>query len=265
MKTSTIVNSLNILIIITIIIAICAVVAVAMTIAQSASYISLGQFSPNITGKIAIVDVPVTIGNHGYLALADINVRLSLKDSNGTTLVDGFGGPLTIHAGSTDTFVITIRINTTNITPELLQSLMYNDQNLTINASLGEEIQPLMRLTASASAFFWGAPIKDLTTGTLQLTIFNTSHARLTLPFNFKDNSAFLPVQGTLTGTILLANGTEIGTVDAYTLNVSPGATLSGNLAGYIKNEAVGQPSCILRLTFQITYGSVSKEVILHA
>ena len=387
MKTSTIVTSINVLIIIAIIIAIGAIAAVALTIAESAPSVSLGQVSPNITGNIARVDIPVTIGNRGYLAFADINAVLSLKDSNGTTLVEGSGGPLTVPAGSTGTFVITITIDTTKITPELLQGLMTNSQNLTVNASLGGAIPPMVSLAASASgnfywgapfknlqmgsptfvtynsthllitipvsfdnespyfsisgpgtirvvdengeqvgsgtininaptgshfagnmqiyfakpttltesllfddqtlnynalielpsfgmgpfsishpvSFSWGAPIKDLTVGNLQTSAYNATHARVTLPFSFKDNSAFLSVQGTLTSTILLTNGTEVGVGDTYTLNVSPGATLSDNLTGYIKNEAVGRSSYMLRLTFQTSYGSVIKEVTLHA
>jgi hypothetical protein len=387
MKTSTIVKSLNVLIIITIIITIGAVAAVAMTIAQSAPYVSIGQVSQNMTGTVARIDIPVTIGNRGYLAFADINARLSLKDSNGTTLVEGSGGPLTIPAGSTSTFVLTITIDTAHVTPEVLQDLMTNSQNLTVNASLGGAIPPMVSLAASASGNFywgapfknlqmgsptfitynsthlltmipvsfdndspyfpvsgqgsvrvldangqqvgsgkidinaptnshfsgnlqiyfvmpttlteslllndttlnfnalielpsfgmgaltlpypltfeWGAPIKDLTVGNLQTTAYNATHARVTLPFSFKDNSAFLPVQGALTSTILLINGTEVGTGDSYILNVSPGTTLSDNLTGYMKNEAVGQTSYILRLNFQTAYGSVIEEVTLHA
>ena len=508
MKTSTIVKSLNVLIIIAIIIAIGAVAVVAMTIAQSAPYVSLGQVSPNITDTVARIDIPVTIGNRGYLAFTDISARLSLKDSNGTTLVEGSGGPLTIPAGSTSTFVITITIDTAQITPELLQGLMTNSQNLTVNASLGGAIPPMVSLAASASGNFywgapfkslqmgsptfstynsthllittpvsfdndspyfsiswpgsirvvdangqqvgsgtininapsnthfqgnlniyftipttltesllfndstlnydaivelpsfgmggfsfsnpvsfdwnaplngfalgtpsisyynsthfkvsslisfenhspfisidatvqatvynttsgsqvgagsltihapsgttfsqnligyvelptqyldtllfndatlnyradfggtiqgysfsmskdlqvsWGAPVKDLTTGTLQAAAYNATHASVTLPFSFIDNSAFLSVQGTLTSTILLTNGAEVGTGDSYTLNVSPGATLSDDLTGYIKIEAVGQTSYILQLNFQTSYGSIIKEVTLHA
>jgi len=266
MKTSIILKTINILIIITTIIAIGAVVAVAMTIAQTAPYVSLGQVTPNITGNIASMDIPVTIDNRGYLAFADINVELSFKDHNGTTLMEGSGGPLAIPAGSTRTFVITVTIDTTSITPGQLQDLMTNSQNLTVDASIRGAIPPLIRLVALASGnFYWGAPIKDLTVGTPQAAIYNASHSRVTLPFSFKDDSAFLPVQGTLTNTILLTNGTEVGTGDIYALNISPGATLSDNITGYIKNEAVGQSSYILRLTFQTSYGSVIEEVTLHA
>jgi hypothetical protein len=265
-KTSTIVKSLNVLIIIAIIMAIGTVAVVAITIVQSAPSISLGQVLPTVTGNITRVDIPVTISNRGYLAFADINAMLSLKNSNGTMVGEGSGGPLTIPAGSTRTFVITITIDTANIPQELLQDLMTNNQNLTVNASLGGTIPPMVHFAVSASGnLYWGAPITDLTAGTLQASVYNTTHARVTLPFSFKDNSAYIPVQGTLTSTILLTNGTEVGVQEAYTLNVSPGATLSGNLIGYIKNEAVGQSSYTLRLTFQTSYGSVIKEMTLHA
>jgi hypothetical protein len=265
-KTSTIVKSLNVLIIIAIIIAISTVAAVAITIVQSAPSISLGQVLPTVTGNITRVDIPVTISNRGYLAFTDINAMLSLKNSNGTMLGEGSGGPLTIPAGSTRTFVITITIDTANIPQELLQDLMTNNQNLTVNASLGGTIPPMVRFAVSALGnLYWGAPITDLTAGTLQASVYNATHARVTLPFSFKDNSAYIPVQGTLTSTILLTNGTEVGVQEAYALNVSPGATLSDNLIGYIKNEAVGQSSYTLRLTFQTSYGSVIKEMTLHA
>lgn len=107
----------------------------------------------------------------------------------------------------------------------------------------------------------WGALAKDLAVGKLSVQYFNTTHSQVLLNYTFKDNSPFINLEGSISGTILDSGKNVVGILQNQNVTMYPGAIDRGTMVGYIKNNALMQPSYTVKLLFHTDLGEFEEEV----
>jgi hypothetical protein len=107
----------------------------------------------------------------------------------------------------------------------------------------------------------WGALAKDAAVGYPSAQYFNSTHSQVSIGFTFKDNSPYIKLDGYMSGTILDSGSNVVGVLQNQNMTVYPGATDYGTMTGYIKNDALGQPSYTVNLLFHTDLGEFEEEV----
>lgn len=227
--------------------------------------ISIGQPIQQTSNGSLSYDLPVTVTSRSPLGLSELTANGSAGDGQSNTFLRGTAGPVSIAAGSNTTVHIYIILNLSGIPPEVIKSLATTDSNLTVNVDLEAAAYPFLNVRATASgAFSWGAPLKDLSFGKVTVEPYNATHSTIKATLTFWDNSNFLKVSGEISGSIMDNAGHKVGEIEPIALDVAPGTGYSGSLNGYVANDALGNPSITIRLTFSTQFGDINEEVTFN-
>jgi len=236
---------IGILTVISVVVFVASIAAVAYTLLQSAPTISIGAPSQNITGSLLEVSIPVSLSNKGVLALSDIFVTLTLKTSNGTPLLEVSSNRLTLPPGGSGTLYVRATINASAISPEIMMSIMTEDQEFPVTASLKGSVQPFLNVAVSANdTLKWGAPYKNLQMQEPTFEAYNATHLLIHIPVSFKNNSTLFSVSGGGSVKVVDEYGREVGYGWTY-IDAKPGREYSGTIDLYLESPWVGQPELL--------------------
>ena len=221
--------------------------------------------TPTATAKNSTtyqVSVPLSFADHS--SSIAVSTDLTAKLLNATTgAVIGTGSlPVSVSPGGSFSGDAVTYVQ---IPVGSLSTLFFQDATLHYTAEITGQSSGVSFEIGESLAVPWGALVKSLTFGTLSASSHNATYSAVAAPFSFTDNSSFLGVSGTISGTITDASGTVVGTVSPLSVSVSPGQAFSGSLSGFLANSALGQSSYVLHLTFDSQYGSVTTEATINA
>jgi hypothetical protein len=262
MKHKRLIIVLDIMIILTTILAVVAVVLPVYTIIQDLPGLSFGTPSYNYTNSSGYFILPVTISSKGPLSLSDITLQGYLAGANNTQLPVTSVGPIKIPVGSRTTINLNTTFDFSQLSDEMIQNLATINQNLSLVATFRFSTSPLSSYKFNLiGQYNWGAPLDNLTIGYPYVQAFNTTYSQVSIGFTFKDNSSNIMVDGYMSGIILDSSGNIVGVLQNQSMTVYPGATHTGTMAGYIRNDALGQPSYTVKLLFYTDLGEFEEEV----
>ncbi len=230
---------------ISVVVFVASIAAVAYTLLQSAPTISVGAPSQNIAGGFLEMSIPVSISNKGVLTLSDISVTLTLKTSNGTPLLEVSSNRLTLPPGGSGTLQVRATMNASMIYPELMMSIMTEDQEFPITASLKGSVQPFLKVVVSANdTLKWGAPYKDLQMQDPTFEVYDMVHLLVRIPISFKNNSTMFSVSGSGSIMVVDEEGKEVGYGWTY-IDAKPGKEYGGTIDLYLESPWVGHPELL--------------------
>lgn len=207
------------------------------------------------------VSVPVSFDNDNQFMSINGAGMISLVDAGGRQVARG---TVQLNAPSGSHFDATAQL-LLGIPQSQIQSLMFNDQTLQYTASFSANLSGFQTALTQNFQLSWGAPVKNLVVGSATFSPFNSTQARLAAPVSFTDNSAFLSVSGTLTGTISDASGNQVGSITPLMVTANPGQTFASSLTGYVNLSAANGHTFVLNLTFQSSFGTVTVKETINA
>ena len=206
-----------------------------------------------------LVTVPVSFENHS--PFVDVDTVLEAETINATGHSAGVGS-LDIQATRNSAFSQDLSLYLR--TPSMSETLFFNDATLNYTINLNATIFGIPTSASRTIQLGWGAPVKNLHFDPFSAQTHNSTHAIISLPFSLMDNSDYVPLSGRILGGIHDSNGSEVGAIEPYALNVDPGHSLSDHLTGFVEN-ALAQGELVFRLTFETAYGSFLREVTIGA
>lgn len=204
--------------------------------------------------------VPVTFSNDNQYYTISGTGSASVLNSTGQQVGSG-SVTLNVPPGSQFNQAVDLFVK---IPQSQLQSLLTTDQTLSYSAVFSLPTGGSSFSITEPVSYSWGAPLKGLTVGALSGGVYNATDSSVSAPFSFTDNSSFLALSGTLSGSITDSSGNVVGTVSPLSISATPGQHFSSTINGYILNTAVGASSYVLHLTFSSSYGAVTMEMTVN-
>ncbi|MGC8936221.1 MAG: hypothetical protein ACP5KV_02490 [Candidatus Methanomethylicaceae archaeon] len=233
------------LIVISVVVFVVSIASVAYTLTQSFPTIKAGSPSQSLTDSVFEVLMPLNMTNKGILSISDLYVTGTLKAHDGTPLVEVVSNRLTIPPGGAGTLQVRVTLNASSVTPELMKSIMVDDQNLQIAALLKGSVQPFLNVLVSANdTMRWGAPYKDLQMGEPALSVYNDTHLLVKVPISFKNNSTIFSVSGTGEIKVVDEGYRVVGYGWTY-MDVRPGSGYSGTIDLCLEAPWIGHPELL--------------------
>ena len=217
-------------------------------------------FAP-LNATAVAATVPVSFQNQNSFLTLSGTANIVLLDSRGNQVAQGL---LDVNASPHGSFHQTADL-VVDIPASQAQSLLLNDTTLNYTAQLSGSFDSFTLSISQGLSVAWGAPVKGLSIGSPTATAYNSTYSRFSAPISFIDNSAFLGITGTITGSVTDSSQGQAGSVTPLSLSVDPGQTFSSTLSGFIRVASASQPPLTLNLTIQTPYGSVSKQVVITA
>ncbi|MDG6904393.1 MAG: hypothetical protein JRN20_01255 [Nitrososphaerota archaeon] len=265
MATPRSIKVISVLILIVTIVGFAVLGVIGITGARTALSIKVGSPTSQVVGTAESISIPVSLSNPGPLSLNGIDVSLTFLDPNGTLLSTGGGGPLTLKPGSSGELPISVVFDMNQVPQAALGTLSTTNENLTLRATLSASVSSLTSFKGTFNIpYSWGAPISDLKIGTAQMSAYNATFARFSVPISFTDASQTFSVSGTIGGAIIDQSGNSVGTIEPQQVSVGTDSAYSGQLTGFIRSSAAGQ-SFTAQLEFQTSFGTFTKDVVLSA
>ena len=221
--------------------------------------------APTVTAKNSTayqVSVPVSFADHSSSIAVSTDLTAKLLNATTGAVVGAGSLPVSVSPGGSFSGDAVTYVQ---IPVGSLSTLFFQDATLHYTAELTGQSSGVSFEIGEALAVPWGAPVKSLAFGSLSASAHNATYSAVTAPFSFTDNSAFLGVGGTVSGTITDASGTVVGIVSPLSVSVGPGQAFSGSLSGFLANSALGQSSYVMHLTFDSQYGPVTTEATINA
>jgi hypothetical protein len=219
----------------------------------------LSLASLNKTGMT--LTIPVSFANHSPLVGISNPITLSISNSTSGQTLGSATIPLNVPSGSS----YSQRINVTVSLPSgALNTLMFRDETLGFNVQIGGSYANFGFSIQKSLNYQWGAPVKSLTLGKLNVQPFNSSAMAYTLQFNFTNNSPIRVLTATVSGVVLNQTRSHVGTVNSFQVIAPSQKAFSTQLSGLISTPAAFH-SIILRLSFQTSFGTIVKEYAINA
>ena len=206
--------------------------------------------------------LPISFKNENRFM--SIDTKVEVRVFNATSNVQVGLGYINVKAPPTSSF--SGNLTTFVKLDRSIVSLLFNDKLLRFRVEFTGTYD---NVSISFRRFFnlsWGAPISNLKVGIPSLHLYNLTHVKFVLPFNFTNNSEFITANGSLKGVALDLKNNVVGIVEPLSFNVTPKKFFSGELVGYIKTSVLTEKVVILKLTLQTIFGSVEieREMTVH-
>ncbi|MCX8181699.1 MAG: hypothetical protein N3D12_01130 [Candidatus Methanomethyliaceae archaeon] len=236
---------LDSLIVISIVIFVVVLASVAYTIVKSVPTVNVGSPSQKITESLIEFTLPVFLKNSGLLPLSDIFVRATMESPEGNTIFELESNKLTLPPSTSGTLTVNMRMDISRITHDFLMSIMVEDYEFPVNATLRGSIQPFANLFISASGkLHWGAPYSNLRLLEPRFVIYNSTHLFLQVPISFINNSTMFKVSGMGYIRVMDEDGSQVGYGECY-MDVKTGGQYNGSIDLYFQVPWVGRPDLI--------------------
>ena len=223
--------------------------------------VNLGQPQTSTTEDHELMfSFPVSVVNTGLYEIADLNISRSLLDEEGSAIAGTSIFIPMIAQGQTINVTQNVKLNITDLL-QTHQNLLNNDTDLTTNTRLSMLAAGMIPVQASSnSSMQWGAPLYNLTLGTPQLAIFNTTYFVATVPLSF-ENHAFFDLSGTVWLRAYSNSGELIGQ-DQISIQAAQHSSYDGNLEVYVPSAA--GPIVRLEIYFVTTFFNYEQEIAVH-
>ncbi|MDE1858605.1 MAG: LEA type 2 family protein [Thaumarchaeota archaeon] len=208
------------------------------------------------------VSVPLSFADHSASIGVSTVLRATLVNSTSGAAVGSGALPVQASPGTSFSNDLVMYVK---VTPSDLGTLFFNDATVHFTAQISGSSGGVVVSFSKSFDVPWGAPASSLKFGTLSAGLYNSTYSQFSTSFNFTDNSAFISLNGDVSGTITDLSGNIVGYVSPATVTVNAGEHFAGSLTGYIRNTALGQSSYVLHLTFQTPFGTVTKLVTVNA
>lgn len=205
--------------------------------------------------------VPVSFSNDNSYYTVSGNGVVTVLNSSGAVVG---GGTVALNVPPGSKFSKTVDLFVTLPQSEV-RSLLTQDQTLLFTAEFGLP-------TGSGSSFSlsqpislaWGAPLAGLAEGTPTVSAYNSTAFQVSVPVSFTDNSTSISVDTVISAAVY--NGTSGEEVGSGTLTVqaSPGARFSQDMALYVKVPSSSLQSLLFNdatLSFAVTGTGTSSGV----
>lgn len=231
MRLSTGINLLNVLIVLALIAALTAPSLVVINAFGVLSSIRVGEPSVSSSGSVVEFSVPIGISNSGPFGVSDVRIYGEVRDAGGDLITSISSPPFSVAPGEIGTQRhLQIRINLSDIPQGRLQTLFSQAGNLTLLASLGLSIDPLISISAQASGTIpWEPPVKDFELGEPAVLGYNSTHIFASMPVRF-ENPSEIAVEGAVEVLFVdLETGSEMGS-GYLDVNAPPGSIFEGEL-----------------------------------
>jgi len=200
---------------------------------------------------------PMSVVNTGLYGIADFNISRSLLDEDGSVIAGTSIFIPTIGQGQTINVTQNVKLNVTDLL-QTHQSLLINDTDLRTNTMLSMLAAGMIPLQASSnSTMQWGAPLNNLTLGTLQLAISNATYYVIRVPLSF-ENHAFFDLSGTVWLSAYNTVGQLIGQGQT-SIQVTQNSPYDGNLEIYVPIGA--GPIVRIEVYFVTTFFNYKQEI----
>jgi hypothetical protein len=190
-------------------------VVIVFTVTAVYSAFQLGvDFRPPETstsgGTISLL-LPFSVDNKGFYDISNLNITTVIHESSGASVANTSTVVPLISSGNRVNATHKISISLENMTTDSLSRLLFNDTNLNIDLSLALEYARVIPLQISTNFTMpWGAPLYNLTLGTVAVSPYNSTHVRATLPLSF-ENHSFFSLNGTVQTEIRNTSNQKVG------------------------------------------------------
>ena len=167
------------------------------------------QIGTTSDGKI-LFSLPVKISNNGYYDIDLFNITTTVKDQNGSMIIQGSTLIPTLRKGEKLSFLHNMTADQNSML-QLSQRYLFNDTELSATEFVSMKLGKLIPTQASENFTIpWGAPLYNLRIGEIQYYIFNSTHIRLILLLSF-DNHAPIDIKGEAKILLYNADNEKIG------------------------------------------------------
>jgi len=147
--------------------------------------------SPIVDGVVTI-SMPYRFNNSGLYDISDLYLASSVKDSQGAEILNSSSQLPLIPRGSQVNLVHNISFSMTEMVADGFSYLLFNDTELSVDMSLGLVYARVIPVQVSTNMTMpWGAPLSNLTLGSVSVAPYNASHMRVSIPFSFENHSFF--------------------------------------------------------------------------
>jgi hypothetical protein len=227
------------------------------------SNLAVGQ--PSVqqhNGTSVAVSIPVSFSNEN--SAFDLGASMAVKVENSSTGAALGTGSLTVDVPHGTSFNQVVSVNV-QMPSKYFDHILYDDATLGYAVHFSGTFQGVDVSFVKSVDIIWGAPLKGLAFQSASVAFHNSTDSQISVPYSFKDNSAWLGVDGTVSGVIRDSSGTVVGNVPEFTLSASPGQTVSDVLTGYVHNSAAGDSSFTVTLTITTSVFTATLEETLSA
>lgn len=170
--------------------------AFAVTCAYSATLIRLNFGQPLVQDRQEDlrITLPLALENNGYYTIDDLNIT-SIIMHNTTHISKGTSRVISISPQTHSTILHNVSLNINELVAD--EYYLFNDADLVLWGSISLNYAHLIpfRLEGNSS-IPWGAPLFNLTIGTIGYTRYNLTHAQANVPIAFQNHSPYFSVVG---------------------------------------------------------------------
>jgi len=159
--------------------------------------IGFGEPYTNTLDGTLTVSFPFYINNVGLYDISDVSVTTRVKDNNGSLISDSSTPPRLIPCGSNVTVTYNVSISLSQMTTGNLSYLLFYDSEFDVEVALKLNYANAVPFEISTNfPMPWGAPLNNITIGTISVSPYNATHFRAIVPVSF-ENHSLLSLDGT--------------------------------------------------------------------
>ncbi|MEK0326036.1 MAG: hypothetical protein QQN63_10070, partial [Nitrosopumilus sp.] len=199
----------------------------------------VGELSFEFADNKADLSAPLTVVNEGFLDISSFSLNAKATLSDGSTLGETTIGPITIASGQSISLTPTFTIDFSSLSPQALNSLLYEDGTIDLIGDVSISIASLIGLDASfKQPLPWGAPLGNLRFGDSVVTNHNSTHVLVSVPLSFENGSPYFDIDGIISATIF--NATSNTLVGSGQLNViaPSGTSFSSEIQTFLRLDS---------------------------
>jgi len=175
-----------------------------------------------------LISLPITIVNRGYTNLEAFRVATQVMGSDGAVIARG---STSVPVVRRDSSVVTTHNVSANLDDLLSRhgSFLFNDTELTLNATVGITLAQLVPVEARANfSVPWGAPLYDFAVGMPAFAPEEATSMVVSVPVSF-ENHAFFDLEGDI--RLLMFDSSDRLVAEGGTaLDVAQHTSYSGNI-----------------------------------
>jgi len=178
-------------------------------------HFDFGEPQGNITPENqATISIPISIQNNGLCKISAFKIITEISDNEGHLITHGL---TYIPVINKDEIVDTAHTMSIDINEflEKNRNFLFNDAELRIYETVGMRIADFIPVQASANLSMpWGAPLYNFALGTVEYTMFNSTHIKALIPISF-ENHAFFDLVGNI--QVQMYNSANISVAEGQT------------------------------------------------
>jgi hypothetical protein len=172
----------------------------AATVAYSAFQTKPGFAQPytGASSNAITISIPFSIDNRGFYDISNLNLTTLISDNNDLRVSESSTFWPVIRSGTDVSITHNMSVSFDKIAVDKLSYLLFNDSNLNVDVGLKLNYANAVPLKIHSNTIMrWGAPLAKLAIGTISISAYNATHARISVPVSF-ENHSFLELNGTI-------------------------------------------------------------------